>query len=156
VRRSLFWIGIADPLAEVAHVEIDNDGLAVRATQIGLADSPYELRYAVRGRQVEAEIVGQSSLELTLEDEDFFDIGFSPAANSFPIVRDGLQHGGEPRSYVMAWVEVPSLEVHRSEQIYEPIRPGLIRFRSDDFEADIEVDDEGFVVHYHGLARRVG
>jgi Putative glycolipid-binding len=156
VRRSLFWIGVADPLAEVAHFEVEGNVLAVSGTQLGFAGSPYELRYALHGRRLEAEIVGGSSLALDLGHEDFVDIGFSPAANSFPIVRDGLQHDGERRTYVMAWVDVPSLEVHRSEQVYEPIRPGLVRFSADDFEADIEVDDEGFVVHYHGLARRVG
>jgi hypothetical protein len=55
----------------------------------------------------------------------------------------------------MTWVSVPDLTVSRSEQRYEPIAPGVVRFRSGSFEADLEFDDEGFVVRYPGLAERV-
>jgi hypothetical protein len=87
--------------------------------------------------------------------EDFFDVAASPFTNSFPVVRDALHRGGGARDYVMAWVDVPSLEVHRSEQRYEPLRPGLVRFSSGDFTADIEFDADGFVLRYPGLAERV-
>jgi hypothetical protein len=56
---------------------------------------------------------------------------------------------------VMTWVDVPSLEVSRSEQRYEPLRPGVVRFRQVDFTAEIELDEDGFVVRYPGLAARV-
>jgi hypothetical protein len=55
----------------------------------------------------------------------------------------------------MAWVDVPSLELTRSEQRYEPIRPGHVRFRSGSFTAEIEFDGDGFVVLYPGLAERL-
>jgi uncharacterized protein len=156
VRRSLFWLGLDEPLAEIAHVEIESDRLRVRGTQLGRGAEPYELRYAIDGRRLEAEIVGGERLEYELrDDEDFFDVAASPFTNSFPVVRDGLHRGGEPRDYVMAWLDVPSLEVHRSEQRYEPLRPGLVRFRSDSFVADIEFDTDGFVLRYPGLAERV-
>jgi uncharacterized protein len=155
VRRSLFWLGLDYPLAEIAHVEVDGVHLRVRATQIGTGAEPYELRYAIDGRRLEAEVVGGGHLECELGDEDFFDVAASPFTNSFPVVRDGLHRGGEPRDYVMAWVGVPSLEVHRAEQRYEPLRPGLVRFRSGSFTADIEFDADGFVLRYPGLAERV-
>jgi uncharacterized protein len=157
VSRSLFWLGLDEPLAEVAHVDADHVVSRVRGTQIGLADgSPYELRYAIDGERLEAEVVGRGRLEHELGDgEDFFDVAASPFTNTFPVARDGLHRGGEPRDYVMAWVDVPSLRVHRSEQRYEPLEPGLVRFRSGSFTADIEFDDDGFVVLYPGLAKRV-
>jgi uncharacterized protein len=53
-----------------------------------------------------------------------------------------------------ALVAVPSLEVSRSEQRYEPIGPDAVRFRSGDFEAVLELDADGFVRRYPGLAER--
>jgi hypothetical protein len=70
------------------------------------------------------------------------------------VLRDGLHEGGEPRDYTMAWVDVPSLDVRRSEQRYEPFAPGLVRFREEDFTAMLELDEDGFVVRYPGLAVR--
>lgn len=54
----------------------------------------------------------------------------------------------------MALVDVPWLEVVRSEQRYEPVVPGLVRFRSVDFSAILELDEDGFVVRYPGLGIR--
>jgi hypothetical protein len=55
----------------------------------------------------------------------------------------------------MRWVDVPSLEVTISEQVYEPLGEGLVRFRSGSFTADIEFDRDGFVVAYPSIARRL-
>jgi hypothetical protein len=60
----------------------------------------------------------------------FFDLGYSPLFNSLPVMRDGLLQVGRPRAYVMRWVDVPSLKVHRSEQRYEPLGNGLVRYRA--------------------------
>jgi uncharacterized protein len=156
VKRSLFWLGLDEPLAEIAHADLDGDRLGVRGTQIALSGAvPYELHYAVDGARLEAEVAGGGRLDYELRDEDFFDVSASPFTNSFPVIRDGLHRGGEARDYVMAWVDVPSLEVHRSEQSYEPLRPGLVRFRTGSFTADIEFDADGFVLRYPGLAERV-
>ena len=69
-------------------------------------------------------------------------------------MRDRLLEPGRARDYVMQWVDVPSLEVTRSEQRYEPLGSRLVRFRSDSFTADIEFDEQGFVLDYPGIARR--
>jgi hypothetical protein len=71
------------------------------------------------------------------------------------VIRDRLHFGGAARDYVMAWVDVPSLALTRSEQRYEPLRPGRVRFRSGAFTADVEFDGDGFVVLYPGLAERL-
>ena len=55
----------------------------------------------------------------------------------------------------MAWVSVPDLAVSASEQRYEPLDRGVVRFRSGSFSADLELDADGFVVRYPGLAERV-
>ena len=101
------------------------------------------------------ELVGQRSLEIELGDADFFDLGWSPLFNSLPVLRDGLLRNDSPHDYVMRWVDVPTLEVSRSEQRYEPLGDGLVRFRSGAFEADIRFDDDGYVVHYPGIGTLV-
>jgi hypothetical protein len=85
------------------------------------------------------------------------DLAFSPLTNTMPLLRDGLVDGGEARDYAMAWVSLPDLAVHRSEQRYEPLGEGAVRFvsRDDDFTAKLEFDGYGLVVRYEGLAERV-
>jgi hypothetical protein len=135
---------------EIAWAEVHEARVRAHGTQLGAA---YELRYAIDGELLRVTVDGRS-LDIRL-DADFFDLGFSPLFNSLPVIRYGLHRSGEPRDFVMTWVSVPDLSVSRSEQRYEPIRPGLVRFRSGTFEAEIEFDDEGFVVTYPGLAERV-
>ncbi len=55
----------------------------------------------------------------------------------------------------MTFVDVPSLEVSRAEQRYEPLGDGKVRFSSGSFVADLDFDADGFVVRYEGLAELV-
>jgi uncharacterized protein len=71
-----------------------------------------------------------------------------------PVIRDRLLEPGPPHTYVMRWVEVPSLEVSLSEQHYEPLGDGIVRFRAGDFVSDITFDTAGFVVNYPGIGAR--
>ena len=155
MRRTLVWTGLDMPRSEVAHVIGGARGLRARGTQIGTDPYPYELRYEVDGTRLAVELVGGLLRELDLDGADFFDLASSPLFNSFPARRDVLYRGGPARDYVMVWVDVPSLEVSRSEQRYEPVRPGVVRFREGDFAADLEFDEDGFVTRYPGLAERV-
>jgi hypothetical protein len=54
----------------------------------------------------------------------------------------------------MRWVDVPSLEVSMSEQRYEPLGNGVVRFRAGDFVSDLIFDAAGFVVDYPGIGTR--
>jgi uncharacterized protein len=85
------------------------------------------------------------------------DLGFSPLTNTMPILRERLREGGGPVDLVMAWVSVPDLQVHRSEQRYEPIDERHVRFVGEDgaFVAELELDGEGLVVRYPELAEPV-
>lgn len=80
------------------------------------------------------------------------DRALSPLTNFMPARR----LGGEPADRVMAWVSVPALEVLRSEQRYEPLLPGRVRFvgLDDGFTAELGLDEHGFVTRYPGLAER--
>ena len=43
-----------------------------------------------------------------------------------------MHEGGEGRDLLMAWVSVPDLGVHPSEQRYTPLRGGRVNFASGD------------------------
>ena len=146
--RALVWRGIDEPRMEIAHAEVVGGELSARGTQIGVA---YELRYELEPGRLQAEVVDGPSIDIGLEGTDFFDLGFSPLFNSLPVLA-GLE---KTTDFVMTFVRVPSLEVFHSEQRYEPVGDGLVRYRSDSFVADISFDEDGFVTHYEHLAERV-
>lgn len=89
------------------------------------------------------------------------DLALSPLTNTMPILRHGLHRGGGPVDFVMAWISVPDLTVHPSEQRYTFVRTAgdrrVVRYegRHRDYVGDIEVDEHGFVVRYPELAVRV-
>jgi hypothetical protein len=149
--RTIVWSGVDAPRMEISRVDVRGDELVADGTQIGLA---YELRYRLEGGVLELQVVGGASARVEPREADFVDLGFSPLTNTLPLLRDGLHRGGGPRDYVMALVDVPSLEISMSKQRYEPIGPDAVRFRSGDFEAVLELDDDGFVRRYPGLAER--
>lgn len=150
---TLAWVGDGAPRMEVAHVELDGDGLTAVGTQLGAV---YELRYRLEPRALSLEVVGGRSVEVELGDADFFDLGWSPLFNSLPVLRDGLLVPGGPRDYVMRWTDVPSLEVSLSRQRYEPLGNGRVRFSAGSFTADIDFDEAGFVTSYPGIGIRAG
>jgi hypothetical protein len=138
---------------EIARVEVSGSDLGAEGTQIGVT---YELRYLLENGALDLEVVDGPSARIEPGDADFVDLGFSPLTNTLPILRDGLHRGSAPRDYVMALVDVPSLAVEMSSQRYEPMAPSVVRFRSGDFEAVLELDEDGFVLRYPGLAERLG
>lgn len=92
------------------------------------------------------------------------DLGFSPLTNSPPILRSGLDRRAGAEDYLMAWVSVPDLSVHASQQRYEHVRRtaggSVVRFVDrglfKGFEAELELDQDGLVIRYPGLAERAG
>ncbi len=169
--RVFVWRGTDAPRFEIAYVaSLEGERLTARGTQIGVEPEPYRMHYVVEtGRgfisnrlQAEVETTsGARSLDLRrgtkLLSDDVLDVdlAFSPLFNSLPVLRCGLQRSGSPRDLVMAFVSVPGLTVQRSSQRYAPIDARSVRFRSGSFSADLQLDEEGFVVSYPQLAERV-
>jgi uncharacterized protein len=147
--RTLVWRGVDEPRMEIARADVDGSELRARGTQIGVS---YELRYELEPGRLRAEVVDGPSVDLVLEDTDFFDLAASPLFNSLPVLA-GLKRTTD---FVMSFVHVPSLEVTRSEQRYEPLGDRRVRYRSGSFVADLDFDADGFVVRYEGLAELVG
>jgi hypothetical protein len=149
MRRVLVWRGLDAPRMEIARADVADGELRAEGTQIGVS---YELRYRLEPGRLRVEVAGGASLDFGLDGADYFDLGFSPLFNSLPVLA-GLE---EPTDLVMSFVEVPSLQVSRSKQRYEPLGDGRVRFRSGSFVAELAFDEDGFVTHYEGLAERVG
>jgi hypothetical protein len=84
------------------------------------------------------------------------DLGAAPLFNTLPVRRLGLL-GADPgtaHELTMAWVLVPSLEVIPTTQVYTALGGGRVRYSSGTFAAELDLDPEGYVVHYPGLAER--
>ncbi|GGM63686.1 putative glycolipid-binding domain-containing protein [Dactylosporangium sucinum] len=82
------------------------------------------------------------------------DLYNSPLTNTLPIRRLGL-HRAAPGTTVTieaAWILLPSLAVLPVEQTYEVLEGRRVRYRSENFTAVIEIDDEGWVTEYPDLA----
>ena len=113
--------------------------------------------------RIDAEHEGAAPLEAPGGDVATFaealdcDLGLCPLTNTMPVLREGLLAGGEPRDFVMAWVKVPDLSVHRSEQRYEPIDELTVRYvgKHRSFVGELELDADGLVVRYPELAERL-
>jgi hypothetical protein len=83
------------------------------------------------------------------------DLGFSPLTNSLPIWRLDLAPGAA-QDIETAWLRFPGLDLIHGTQTYERLGERTWRYRSDGFEAPVEVDDDGLVVEYGAYWRAVG
>jgi hypothetical protein len=89
------------------------------------------------------------------------DLALSPLTNSMPVLRHRMLDGGGPVDFLMAWVSLPDLAVYASGQRYTFVRKtdktSVIRYetRESGFTSDVTFDDEGLVVDYPNLGRRL-
>jgi uncharacterized protein len=84
------------------------------------------------------------------------DLGLTPATNTLPIRRLGLQTGNS-ESVIAAWVQFPDLILQPLSQRYSRIAKDTYRYASNTgFLADITVDDLGLVINYPGGWQRIG
>jgi hypothetical protein len=181
--RAVVWTKDDPPGMELAEVRLTDSALAASGVAIGSDPAPYRLDYSLvasdgyvtTGLRVEARGEGlHSTLELWRSDDGRWnvngrevpeldraldcDLGLSPLTNSMPVLRHGLLREPDSVELVMAWVSVPDLTVHPSHQRYTGLRDGLVRFDSldDPFTAEISFDEDGLVVDYPGIGRRLG
>lgn len=85
------------------------------------------------------------------------DIWPTPFTNSFPIRRVPMAVG-ERRQFRMAWISAPDLKVHLKPQAYTRLADRLYLFENLDgsgFRAELPVDEDGIVLDYPDLFRRV-
>ncbi|OWQ46170.1 hypothetical protein CDL60_16360 [Roseateles noduli] len=131
-------------LSEAALSLIDGEGASLRAMQ---------LKTDGDGRWQDGEGRALADLDGCLD----IDIWPTPFTNSFPIRRVPLAIG-ERREFRMAWVDGTTLTVRAQTQAYTRIEDRLFRFESLDgsgFTADLPVDEDGLVIDYPELFRRL-
>ena len=173
----LNWNGTDEWRQELCEVVLSDDGLAATGAQLGATPKPYRAAYEleVRGnwvtRRLRVEVAGVGTLELRHDGKGTWsgvpnaaelegvldcDLAFSPLTNMMPIRRERLHEQPGAFDFEMAWVSLPDLGVRRDRQRYEHLAPGRVRFSSGDFTADLELDADGLVLSYPGLAARAG
>jgi uncharacterized protein len=157
-----------DPGWVTAHLDVTAEGGGwVRSLRLELAAGRWRATTAEQG-DLDAVLsaAGHAGGGLPgMEDPDLLygafdvDLGGSPLTNTLPIRRLGLHQkktveAGVAHRLSVAWVLLPSLEVVQADQIYTPLDDGRVRSAGEAFSADLTIDDEGFIVHYPGLAER--
>ena len=82
------------------------------------------------------------------------DLSFTPATNTLPIRRLGLEVG-EEAEIAVAWLVWPELRFERAVQRYARLGKDRYRYTQDEFEAELTVDGDGLVVEYGNLWKSV-
>ena len=183
--RLLVWIvddtdGVDAAWVRLGANSLEADGHAV-AQRPTPASTTYRLetgpRFVTRRLVVESRTAtGTTTLDLRREDDRWTvdgrrrpdldgaldcDLAACPLTNTMPILRHDLHRTAGDLTFLMAFVELPSLEVVPSRQRYTTIRPlagdapAVVRYRSDGFASDLESDTAGFVLVYPQLGRRL-
>ena len=158
------------------------DGIAAESVILSPPGVPiFAARYRIlcdarwRARRLEVSLVGQDrGLELSSDGAGLWsdgsgahrpdlagatdvDLSATPFTNTLPIRRLELG-GGQSATIRVVYVQLPDLTVSIDRQRYTCLEPGR-RYRYEsvdsDFTREIEVDDDGLVMTYPGLFRRV-
>jgi hypothetical protein len=167
-----------DPLPYRLDYRLDasGEGYVTRSLRVEVAGECWERRLRLErapAGEWTAEVGVEGELDLPASGGDIAglgealdcDLGFSPLTNTMPVLRHGLHREPGQVELVMAWVSVPDLGVHALAQRYGHVRAsetgstvGYASVEDDgseSFTADLELDPDGLVRHYPGLARRV-
>ncbi|MDH3471717.1 MAG: putative glycolipid-binding domain-containing protein [Acidimicrobiia bacterium] len=78
------------------------------------------------------------------------DLGFTPAANTLPIRRLGLEVGAAT-DISAAYVDFPNNEIRREQQRYERVEEGVYRYSVGDDPTELTVDENGLVTDFPGM-----
>jgi hypothetical protein len=166
-----------DPLPFRLDYRLDasGEGYVTRSVRIAAVGEGWERLLRLerdRGGEWIAEVGCQGELDLPAPGGDASrlgealdcDLGFSPLTNTMPVRRYSLHRRPGRVDVVMAWISVPDLGVHALHQRYEHLRAdgsgATVRYASvedgdEAFTANLELDRDGLVRHYPGLAQRV-
>jgi hypothetical protein len=180
--RTIRWSAWTGCERGLEHLDIrrEDGNLVARGVIVGFAgEKPYGLSYRLVIDEAwyvrEAQLQTASGHDLHLESDGRgtwhengrarpdlrdctdIDIEATPLTNTLPIRRLRLKQG-EGAAIRLVYIRVPGLTSEPGLQRYTAIAPGLLyRFESLDslFTTDLPVDEEGFVLDYPGLFRRL-
>jgi hypothetical protein len=147
---------VTDESWGTVRLEVSAEGAGwLRTVRLEHATGRWRVTTAEQGRLPDAGLPGIED-PIRLADAVDADLGAAPLFNTLPVRRLGLRGAapGTRHALTMAWVRVPSLEVFPSAQVYTVLDGGRIRFESGTFAADLDLDGDGYVMRYPGLADR--
>jgi hypothetical protein len=102
---------------------------------------------------------GQGSKRETFNDALDVDVQFSVLFNAIPIRRLGLHREEGEHQLPVVRVSLPDLTVRAVTQAYKTISVGdevsVVRFKSGGFEQNIKVDQNGLVLDYPLISKRI-
>jgi len=174
--RDVMWAAIAGPGLEHLHLEAERCTSVLIATDAG---RPYSFSYHLTWdagwhvRTVAARLLSDERPPIQLRTDGAgqwataqgdelpalagcIDVDFtaSPFTNTLPIRRLGLEVGQSARLRV-AYILVPALEIRAATQTYSRLDATHYRYQSGSFRAELPVDEDGLVLDYPGLWRRI-
>ncbi|WP_053738238.1 putative glycolipid-binding domain-containing protein [Nocardia sp. NRRL S-836] len=102
---------------------------------------------------------GQGSKRETFNDALDVDVQFSVLFNAIPIRRLGLHREEGEHQLPVVRVSLPDLTVRAVTQAYKTVSVGdevsVVRFKSGGFEQNIKVDQNGLVLDYPLISKRI-
>ena len=161
VKRWQSWSG-----SGLEHLILTDHGGYTRAESVVIAPEGFAARYALqvdsdwRTVEVEASVIGSGNeVRLRRMDSDAWldvDLSITPFTNTLPIRRLGLKIG-DAADIIAAYIAFPELSVSAEPQRYTRLGAASYKFESlnGDFVREITVDEDGLVVTYPDLFRRV-
>lgn len=173
LNRTVRWRALATPGLEHCHIAGNGRDIRVRGVIIG---PDYGLAYRLKLddtgllRTAKLERTDGVTLELFADGAGNWsddradplsalrgcidlDISATPMTNSLPIWRSDWEDNVAQR-FAMAWVDIATMTVQRSEQLYTRLDPTHFRFQSADFDRTIALDDDHLVTTYPDLFER--
>jgi uncharacterized protein len=141
-------------LCSVSYQLTCDHGWRFQALQISVRDSKTDRSLSLAA-PAEGHWLANDQPRPDLDDCIDIDINCTPLTNTLPIRRLDWS-GAASHELQVAYVSVPELEVRAVWQRYTALHgQPAFRYKSASFQADLSVDDHGFVTDYPGLWRRV-
>lgn len=171
------WRRIDDPGFEVFQLLPDDDGFSALSTIVHAGEVPFGMSYVwrldrdMRTRSLALRMSSPAIREMRVERRadrwrvdgmerpdlagcDEVDLSATPFCNTLAMLL--LKGSGEMTAL---YVDLPSMQVQPSRQRYQSFADNRWRFfdlgAAEGFEADIDVDESGFVLRYEGLFEAV-
>jgi len=176
------WQGLSENSLEHLVLKISAQGISADGTAVwSRGRDPFAFRYRITCdagwmvKTVRVEIIGEDrllelfhdgegswrdstgSVKRTLAGAVDLDLSASPFTNTLPIRRLKLK-AGESARITTAYINLPDLAVETDKQKYTCLEEAeTYRYESLDssFKKDITVDQDGLVVNYPGLFKRI-
>jgi hypothetical protein len=182
-RRLLLWEIDETAGFDTAWATIKDGRLRAEGRAVGLRPQPVWIDYRLdtgdefvtRAMDVEARWdSGSASLRLRNDGGDWTvngeprpdldgaldcDLMACPLTNTMPVLRHALHREPGEHELLMAFITIPTLEVMPNRQRYTFLRRveagAQVRYASGSFRSDLTIDEEGFVIEYPQLGRRI-